>query len=293
MPAGWLSHHTTARPVLQRPSQAEFTPPQPPPGLRTPSTSDKLSLLVQERPATASRLPALCGTSAQWQLPFPPVPNSAPPQLPVSRQLALPADPPSPLGAGGHNSGGLGGGSSHGGSGGEAASEGGYGLGASAAADPLWAVAPAELAVQLAPSLPLYSSSQVAAEREAERQLSLLQQLKCSIAAATQPSASSCGSPFGRAGSSGGSLPVDIHQAASHPHLPGQLEGLSSWQPCIPRHGFCMLCSGPCLALSTRLTLLALHQPGGLAMHSGTCASPLTPATPPLHRPLSSPGAGL
>ncbi|PRW39236.1 hypothetical protein C2E21_7108 [Chlorella sorokiniana] len=53
---------------------------------------------------------------------------------------------------------------------------------------------------KLAPSLPFYSCSQVAAQCEAERQLTLLQQLKASMAVAGSTTASSCGSPVITAG---------------------------------------------------------------------------------------------
>ncbi len=222
-------------PHLQRPSQADGTPQQPLPGLRTPTTSDKLSLL--DRPATISRLPAPGCTFAHWQLPFPPAASSAPPRLPVSRQLSLPGEPPSPLALGGHGNGTSAGG---GGGGGDAANAGSRELGAWAA-DALCAVPPAELAAQLAPSLPFYSSSQAAAEREAERQLSLLQQLKSSIAAATQPSASSCGSPFGLSGGGGATVKAGMQTGWSHPHLPGQLGGRDELHRCcLDLHAQCL-----------------------------------------------------
>ncbi|PRW39062.1 hypothetical protein C2E21_7102 [Chlorella sorokiniana] len=72
---------------------------------------------------------------------------------------------------------------------------------AASASEELWAaVPPSTLAAQLAPSLPFYSCSQVAAQCEAERQLTLLQQLKASMAVGGSTTASSCGSPTIAAG---------------------------------------------------------------------------------------------
>lgn len=149
-------------------------------------------------PAHAPASPAEQG-GQQLQGPASPVPQA------FARQLSLPPHPPSPL------------------------------LLASGSCPPspadvvqaggLWeAVPPATLAAHLAPSLPLYSCSQAAAQHEAERQIALLQQLKASMAAAGSTAASSCSSPYGDPAGGGGSSGAGWAAAAALQPLclPGQ-----------------------------------------------------------------------
>ena len=152
---------------LQRPS-GEAHAVQRPAGLSTPSSATLACSGGMHTPASA---PA--SAAQPWQQLQGPV--SPAPQI-VVRQLSLPSHPPSPLLLAGSTS-----------------------PAAAAPADELWAaVPPATLAAQLAPSLPFYECSQVAARCEAERQLTLLQQLKASMAVGgSSAAASSCGSLSG------------------------------------------------------------------------------------------------
>ncbi len=144
---------------------------QRPAGLSTPSSATLACSGGMHTPASA---PA--SAAQPWQQLQGPV--SPAPQI-VVRQLSLPSHPPSPLLLAGSTS-----------------------PVAAAPAGELWAaVPPATLAAQLAPSLPFYECSQVAARCEAERQLTLLQQLKASMAVGgSSAAASSCGSPSGGLG---------------------------------------------------------------------------------------------
>ena len=207
--------------------------PPPPPGLRTPGTSEALRL-----PASPE-LPAFGGIAERWQLPHVAA-SPAPLQLPVARQLSLASQPPSPPFAGGSSLSGSG-----------CSSMGGTSCGLGAmAAEQVWTAPPAELAAQLAPSLPFYSCSQVAAQHEAERQLSLLQQLKASVATVCRPSVSGCGSPQQPAGGCATSLQFEMQSPS---RLPGGHSQHTCWAcaaACIPAQH----CAGCCPASASLLT---------------------------------------
>ena len=137
--------------------------------LGTHSTASLPQPPLQANLGSSPQAPAFTAATQPWQQLSGPV---SPALRPVARQPSLPSRPPSPLLLSGSSS-----------------------PAAAAPGDGLWAVPPAMLAAQLAPSLPFYNCSQVAAQCEAERQLTLLQQLKSSMVVAGSAPASSFGAP--------------------------------------------------------------------------------------------------
>ncbi|PRW45335.1 hypothetical protein C2E21_5855 [Chlorella sorokiniana] len=160
------AHRKLKRPAVELDGRAV----QLPAGLSMPSMPSMVPNHAQAPLSGSAEASAYSPTCQPWQQvqgPVSPLPRR------LARQPLLPTRRPSPLLLAGCSS-----------------------PAAAAPAGELWSA----LAAQLAPSLPFYSCSQVAAHCEAERQLSLLQQLKSSVAAVGCGTANTCGSPRGGAG---------------------------------------------------------------------------------------------
>ena len=101
------------------------------------------------------------------------------------------------------------------------------GMGSLASPAELWTTSPSELAAQLpAAQLTHLGCDEAHAQREAERQISLLQQLKVAIASSSTPAGSSCSSPRATRYASFGSVQSSLTPTPAGP--------LASYMACTP-----------------------------------------------------------